>query len=62
MELLKSCLNRSAIVAEGPKGKFKYSTLGVVLGIIVIVLSIVWVTVMNLYRDDPDANDITWVG
>jgi hypothetical protein len=62
MEPLKSCRNRSALVAEGSKGKFGYTTLGIVLGIIVIVLSIVWVTVMNLYHDDPDANDITWVG
>ena len=49
-------------MAERAKGKFRFTTLGIVLGIIVVVLSIVWVTVINLYQDDPGANDITWVG
>ena len=47
---------------ENSKGKFRFTTLGIVLGIIVVVLSVVWVTMINLYHDDPGANDITWVG
>lgn len=58
----KSQLNRSSMVAECSKEKFRFTTLGIVLGIIVVVLSIVWVTVINLYQDDSGANDITWVG
>ncbi|MDP2981811.1 MAG: hypothetical protein Q8O92_00590 [Candidatus Latescibacter sp.] len=50
------------MVAECSKEKFRFTTLGIVLGIIVVVLSIVWVTVINLYQDDSGANDITWVG
>jgi len=62
MEPSKSLLNRSSMVAERSKEKFRFTTLGIVLGIIVVVLSIVWVTVINLYQDDSGANDITWVG
>ncbi|MFA6471525.1 MAG: hypothetical protein WCU00_05725 [Candidatus Latescibacterota bacterium] len=47
---------------EKSKGKFRFTTLGIALGIIVVVLSVVWVTIINLCDDDPGANDITWVG
>ena len=49
-------------MAEIAKEKNRFTTLGIVLGIIVVVLSIVWVTVINLCHDDTAANDITWVG
>ena len=41
--------------------KFDFFTLGIILSILFIILSIVWVTVTNFLNDDnPD--EITWVG
>ena len=48
------------MTAEKSKG-FDYFTLGIILSILFIILSIVWVTVTNLFdNDNPDV--ITWVG
>ena len=39
-----------------------FGTLGMVMGVLVVIASIVWVTMLNLSRDDHAGNDITWVG
>lgn len=42
--------------------KMNFGTMGVVMGILVVIASIVWVAVLSLSRDDRAGNDITWVG
>ena len=42
--------------------KMNYGTLGMVMGALVVIASIVWVAVLNLSRNDRSGNDITWVG
>jgi hypothetical protein len=39
-----------------------FGKLGVVMGVLVVIASIVWVTMLNLSRNDRAGNDITWVG
>ncbi|MCD6308159.1 MAG: hypothetical protein J7M24_04100, partial [Candidatus Latescibacteria bacterium] len=40
-----------------------YSMLGVVVGILIVIATIVWVTMLTLSRDDDaSAEGITWVG
>ena len=46
----------------GDKKKgFDFGTLGVIIGILIIVLSIVWVTLTNSH-DEDNPNEVTWVG
>jgi hypothetical protein len=42
--------------------KMNFGTLGMVMGVLVVIASVVWVTMLNLGRDDHASNDITWVG
>ncbi|MHB9027404.1 MAG: hypothetical protein ACYC9O_01405 [Candidatus Latescibacterota bacterium] len=44
------------------KIKMNFGTLGIVLGVLVVVVSIVWVTILSLGRDEYSGNEITWVG
>lgn len=44
------------------KKKMGFGTLGIVLGVMVVIVSIVWVAMINLTRDDHTGNDVTWVG
>ena len=47
---------------EGEKGKkFNFRTIGIIVGILVVLISIVWVTVVNWFDKDT-SNDVTWVG
>ena len=46
--------------AEKSKG-FDFFTLGIILSILFLILSIVWVSVINLF-DDDNPDEITWVG
>ncbi|MFC1693382.1 hypothetical protein ACFL1R_07750 [Candidatus Latescibacterota bacterium] len=43
------------------KNGFDYGTVGIVVGVIIVILSIVVVTIMRL-NDDRFSEDITWVG
>ena len=44
------------------KKKVNFGTLGVAIGIVVVIISIVWVTIASLCRDDRGGNEVTWVG
>ncbi len=48
------------MAAEKSK-EFDFFTLGIILSILFIILSIVWVSVINLF-DDDNPDEITWVG
>lgn len=41
---------------------FKFGTWGILLGIIVLIGSIVWVTLTTLDRDDKSGESAMWVG
>ncbi len=43
------------------KKRFDFGTFGIIVAILIIILSIVWVTVANLYKDD-NLKEVTWVG
>ncbi len=42
--------------------RVKVGRLGVILGILVVVISIVFVAILNIGRDEYSGNEITWVG
>ncbi len=44
------------------KEKMNVSTLGVALGVLVVIVSVVWVAILSLGRDKYTGNEITWVG
>lgn len=48
-------------MADEKKKEFDFGTLGIIIGILIMVLSIVWVTLANLH-DDDNPNEVTWVG
>lgn len=43
------------------KSGFDYGAMGIVVGVIIVILSIVVVTIMR-FNDDRFSEDITWVG
>ena len=43
------------------KKEFDFGTLGIIISIFIIVLSIVWIALANLHNDD-NLEEITWVG
>ncbi len=46
----------------GDKEKgFDFGTLGIIIAIFIIIISVVWITVVNLHNDD-NPNEVTWVG
>lgn len=38
-----------------------FGTLGIFLGIFVLIVSVVWIAIITVADDDP-ADEITWVG
>ena len=40
---------------------FRFSTLGITFGVVVVVLFILWATINALYNDEQN-DEITWVG
>jgi len=44
------------------KKRMGFGTLGIVLGVVVVIVSIVWVTFISFTREDRTGNDVTWVG
>ena len=40
----------------------RYGKLGIILGAIVVIASIVWVTIIHFCRRDHGGNEVTWVG
>jgi len=50
------------MVTDKAKRTVKFGTLGIVLGVMVVIVSIVWVTMINICRHDHGANEVTWVG
>jgi len=50
-------------VKEENKNDFDYGAVGIVVGILLVIATIVWVTMLSLSRDDDtSAEGITWVG
>ena len=48
---------------KGEIGKScNFGVLGIILGVLVVVLSIVWVAIMILSNDDKSGEEVTWVG
>ena len=41
--------------------KIDFSTLCIIIGVLFVVLSIIWLTAVNIFYDD-ESNEITWVG
>ena len=41
---------------------FDFGTLGIIIGVLIVVVSIVWVALMTLSNDDKSGEGITWVG
>jgi len=48
------------ILVDEKKSGLGFGTLGIIIGIFVVVLTIVWVTIVNL-ADNDNPNEITWV-
>lgn len=47
---------------EQEKGMPRYGKLGIILGAMVVIVSIVWVTMVHICRHDHGGNEVTWVG
>ena len=48
---------------EKIKKGFDFRALGILLGILVVVISIAWVAIINLSKDDKKTGeDISWIG
>jgi len=59
----KWIIRRIGFMANGKwRDKVSFGKLGIVLGILVVVVSIVWVTILSLGKDNYSGNEITWVG
>ena len=50
------------MVTDKAKKRVRFGTLGIVLGIMVVIVSIVWVAIINVCRHDQCGNEVTWVG
>ena len=56
-------LNNGAYgVNDQDKPKFQFSTAGILLGVIFVVVSIVWFAIAVISDKDSSGEDITWVG
>ena len=44
------------------KRKMSLRAFSIVLGVMVVIVSIVWVTMISLCRADKAGNEVTWVG
>jgi hypothetical protein len=44
------------------KKKMGFGTLGIAVGVLVVIVSIIWVAMINLGREDRGGNEVTWVG
>lgn len=43
--------------------KVNFRAIGLVLGLIILVISILWIVIVNLYGGiDKDIEEVTWVG
>lgn len=50
-------------VKDAKEKGLDYGSLGIIFGVLIVVLAIVWVTKMTLSRDDEKSGEgITWVG
>ena len=49
-------------MAGDKKKEFDFGTLGIIIAVLVVVLSIIWITVVNLHNDDDNPDEVTWVG
>ena len=54
--------NGSGMVKEKEKRNPRYGKLGIILGAIVVIASLVWVTVLHFCHRDHGGNEVTWVG
>ena len=51
------------VVKEEKKKGFDYGTIGIIVGVLVVVISIVWATLGTFSNDDDKSGDgVTWVG
>jgi len=45
------------------KNDLDFGSFGIIIGVLIVIVSIVWVTRMTLFRDDEKTGeDVTWVG
>jgi len=49
-------------LARDNKKEFDFSTLGIIISVLVVVLSIICITVVTLHNDDDNPDEVTWVG
>jgi hypothetical protein len=54
--------NGSGMVKDQGKGMPPYGKLGIILGAMVVIVSIVWVTLVHFCHRDHGGNEVTWVG
>jgi hypothetical protein len=51
------------VVKKEKQKKVNFCTIGIVIGFVVLVISILWILVVNMYGGiDKDAEEVTWVG
>jgi hypothetical protein len=51
------------VVKKEKQEKVNFCTIGIVLGLVVLVISILWILVVNMYGGiDKDTEEVTWVG
>ena len=44
------------------KKKLSFSTVGIIIGIFLVIMSLVWVAITVISGSEQSAEDITWVG
>jgi len=49
-------------VACDKKKEFDFGPLGIIIAVSVVVISIIWITVVNLHNDNDNLDEVTWVG
>ena len=49
-------------VKDEAKIRCDFRKFGIILGVFIVFLSIVWITVINMCDDEKSGEDINWVG
>jgi len=49
-------------VSEQSGRKIQFSTVGIIIGIILVVMSLIWVTRAVISGKEQSGEDVTWVG
>ncbi len=52
----------SGDVSDQEKKEFRFSTLGIIIGVLLVVVSVVWVTMSIISGKETSGEDVTWVG